>query len=68
MKKELYAVINPNWMADGWKDWFYEQMMAIRGEQIFGVAIFLTKKEAEKFRKVGNGRKDKIIKITQTLK
>ena len=64
--ESMYAVINTNWEADGWNNWFYEQTMAIRNEQIFGVSIFLTRKEAEKFKKGGNHRKDKIIKVIVT--
>jgi len=62
--KKLYAVINLNWKADDWEDCFYEQIMAIRGANIFGAAIFLNKKEAEKFKIITTRRKSKVVEIT----
>ena len=63
MKKELYAVVNKNWKEDGWKDWFYEQLLAIRRETIFGMAIFSSRKEAVKYYKISKRKTDKIVKI-----
>ena len=63
-----WAVINTNWEEDEWPNPFYQNILGIRGMDVYAYTIFETKKEARAFqgkedKSFGIRYGDKIIKV-----
>ena len=59
---KAWAVIFPEWESYGWKNPYWEPPLCERDGNVFGISIFLIKKEAVKW----NSKKGKIIPVLIT--
>ena len=63
LELKLYAITNPAWRKDGWKDQYQCAELALRGIQLNGYPFFKTRKQELAFKNKENGLKVEVVKV-----